>query len=146
MAKHREGAFRPEYIVPQTLLQWISESPKYDGVCYFSTHVAHVTKNPIPPCNFVFPARNIKPEGRCSHLRELFKLTEPVSWQLLRAIKIGPDYPSLVPGFEFEFVKGMIENYGPTEFGHVETKLRHLVAQTKLKIRQGEKSAGDVAE
>jgi len=147
VAKHRRGAFKAEYILPQFLLQWVAKQKTYDAICYFSTHVPAVTlPATVPVCNFVFASRDIKAKGRCSYLRALFKMTEPASWQLLRAIQVGPPLPRFIPQFDFEFVEGVTEGYGSTEFGKVESRLNQLAERIRLKIKQGDMFAGDVAE
>lgn len=140
MTRHRKGAFKPEYIVPQFLLQWAQESGCYDGVCYFSMHVPDLSPFALGDCNFVFPARDMKASGRCSHLRALFKMTEPVSWQLLRAMDAGAVTRPRIhyPEYDVEFIEGMPERYGSTEFGLVEERLHGLVFQAKSRIGRGE--------
>lgn len=127
VARHRSCPYKPEYIIPQLLLGWVTQHRDFDAICYFSTHVSPVTAKPLPPCNFVFPAREIRSAGRCPHLRRLFRMTEPYSWELLRAIAVDPLTPgAAVPNYEFEFIDGSSEQYAYTEFGIVETKLNKL--------------------
>lgn len=126
--KHRASAYKPEYIVPQTVLQWLTLEHNYDGICYFSTHVdAITTSEVIPPCNLVFPARVISPAGRCHHLRTKFKMTLPLNWQLVNAINVGSGSKT-IRHFDFEFLSGIREPYAETEFGRVEAKLNELAA------------------
>jgi hypothetical protein len=147
IVKHRDAAYKPEYIIPQLLLQWITKEDRFDGICYFSTHVEAVTYPPEPPCNFVFPAQKIKPKGRCARLRSLFKMTTPHSWQLLRAVQAGEGHTgSVIPFFDFEFIDGRKEPYYKTEFGDVESKLNKLAFDIYHRNRSGEPELGDVAE
>ncbi|MDY3553748.1 RES domain-containing protein [Gemmata sp. JC717] len=144
---HRSAPFKPEYILPQIVLQWVSKNHKFDGVCYFSTHVAAVTRLPLPPCNIIFPARGFKARGRCEWLRERFKMTEPHPWELLRAVKIeegGGYFPP--PSFQFEFVKGKPEMYYKTEFGLVQMRLNKLAYDIARRNADGELDLGTVAE
>lgn len=43
--KHREDSFKPEYIVPQLLLQWIRNNQEIDGIRFSSTHIVSPPKN-----------------------------------------------------------------------------------------------------
>ncbi len=72
--------FKPEYVVPQLILQWLTTETTLDGVRYFSTKVENYFSSPSPASNFVFPARSSKPSGYCDHLASKFQLTDPVHW------------------------------------------------------------------
>jgi hypothetical protein len=148
IVKYPQMAYKPEYTIPQILLQWITREHDYDGICYFSTHVPRVTNDPRPVCNFIFPARDVKPKGRCPRLRDLFKLTEPYSWQLLRAIqaKRENEGAGMPPQFDFEFISGLKEQYGSTEFGMVQGKLTKLARDIIYRNENGEPDLGDVEE
>ncbi len=127
--KHINAAYKPEYMFPQLVLQWITKEHNYDGVCYFSTHVdAVTTTNVLAPCNLVFPVRSIQSTGRCDYLRTKFRLTEPHNWQLLSAINAGTG-GGYIEGFDFEFLNGTKEPYAETEFGRVQSKLNKLAVE-----------------
>jgi hypothetical protein len=144
---HRDASFKPEYIVPQLLLQWITKEHDFDGVCYFSTHVPQVTNHPIKTSNFVFPVKSVKGEGRCQFLRELFGMTDPKPWQLLRAVTLaGQIRPIDVPEGHFEFIEGVEEAYAGSDFGDVEMKLNRLAQITMQRVRDGDVLAGTVKE
>ncbi|WP_254511388.1 RES domain-containing protein [Anatilimnocola floriformis] len=147
VVKHRDSPYKPEYIFPQTILQWITKEHEFDGVCYFSTHVDAVTSIPLPPCNFVFPARQIKAKGRCGHLRSIFKMTSPHGWQLLSAIQAGEGMPGgVIPIFDFVFVDGRKEPYHATEFGGVQAKLNKLARDIRYTNESGDPALGDLAD
>ncbi len=148
IVRHRDASFKCEYIVPQLLLQWVAKEQQSDGVCYFSTHVKAVPNRASPVCNLVIPARDIKPTGRCSFLRSVFKMTEPQSWELLSAVHTGRMMPgSAVPRYlPFEFIEGQEENYADTGFGNVEIKLNRLALDCDFMSRNGKPDLGDVLE
>lgn len=147
IVKHRDSPFKPEYIFPQTALQWVTKEHEFDGICYFSTHVEAVTNHPLPPCNLVFPARVIKAKGRCERLRSLFKMTSPHGWELMRAVQVGEGMPGhCVPTFDFVFVDGRKEPYYKTEFGNVQSKLNKIAHDTIFRNTNGEPDLGNVAE
>jgi hypothetical protein len=147
IVKHRDSFFKSEYIIPQILLQWITAERAFDGICYSSTHVSALAPldRPKVVCNFVFPAQQKRPDGRCSFLRQLFKMTEPQSWQLLAALGVPfARFQVRAPYFDFEFVNRITQQYAETEFGRVEYRLDCLVAAIKHENTVRDKSLGDV--
>ena len=84
IVRHRDSPFKPEYLIPQMLLQWVRNSNDFDGICYSSTNVrVSSPEYPLALCNCAFPAKVVKPVGRCEHLCSMFKMTPPHGWQLL---------------------------------------------------------------
>jgi hypothetical protein len=120
-----DGSFYPQYIVPQMLLQWVCDERKVDGIRYFSTRTP---RGGYPYYNCAFPARNITHHGRCSYLRERFKLTDPISWSILREIDIrsfidaGPsNWGTFIP-----VSKDIQFGYAQTGFYIAEQTLKYL--------------------
>lgn len=147
IVKHKDSPFKPEYIFPQITLQWVTKDCQFDGICYFSTHVEEVTQDPLPPCNLVFPARIIKATGRCDRLRNLFRMTSPHGWELMRAVQVGEGMPAdCVPNFHFAFVDGRKEPYYKTEFGNIQSKLNKMAQDIITRNKYGEPDLGMVAE
>lgn len=144
--KYPADAFKPEYILPQVLLQWVSQQPDLDGVRYFSTHIDCVSDNPHWTCNYVFPARVMAAQGRCTRLRTLFKMTEPVNWQLLSTLNLGGIMGGSFDTFDFEFIRGIREPYGNTEFGLVQCRLNELANRIRHFNQQpgGNPTLGDL--
>lgn len=127
--QNRAAPFKPEYIVPQILLQWITqEKEEIDGICYPSAHVnGPADENRIPVCNFVFPSRRIAADGYCSHLSGKFHMTLPQNCQLLKAVNAGDDINVHAwPTYKFEFIAGRPEDYRRTDFGAIEARLNKL--------------------
>ncbi len=144
--RYPDAPFKPEYIIPQILLQWISQQEDIDGIRYFSTHVDWIHDDPHWNCNYVFPAKKFSEKGRCSHLRSLFKLTEPASWQLLLAsgmegVRTGGDM--LV---ECQLAPGVTGRYGFSDFGKLEARLNTRADSIRRQIAQpgGKPELGDV--
>jgi len=146
VVKHRDSPFKPEYIIPQILLQWITKEHQFDGVCYFSMHVPAVVPGAtLVPCNLVFPARTSYPNGRCTYLRELFRMSEPHPWEVLRAVHAGEGVLGAAPpGFDFEFLEGKPEPYYATEFGKIETTLNRIAHDVLAANQAGDLDAGMV--
>jgi hypothetical protein len=76
--------FKPEYIVPQLLLQYITDQDGKDaaGIMYPSTKVNYDKIQGVPAYNYVFPVKQIQSNGYCSDLANVFALTNPTSTEL----------------------------------------------------------------
>lgn len=79
---HKESSFKPEYIIPQFLLQWIVNNKELDGVRFFSTKY----NGKIPVLHFgnfsnlVIPIKKSNNKGFCNELKTKIKLTSPLSY------------------------------------------------------------------
>ena len=138
------GHFKPEHIIPQLLLQWVSVKHELDGIKYMSTRTmpeeyrgfgSHV--------NYVLPVKKIEKEGVCKILASKIKLTESVSWQLLSIsnphlvsqkttkeeleIRVKKSMPSIM---EIELTKGKATKYFQTAFGKMEIELCKMEASS----------------
>ena len=84
---HPESDFKPEYIIPQLLMQCLVKYNKdngnaIDGIKYDSIHIFN--KDSFYSCNetgheslyenYVFPAKKVEEEGQCEKLKEIFSL------------------------------------------------------------------------
>jgi hypothetical protein len=144
--KHRNAPFKPEYVISQMVLQWVTQNHGFDGLAYFSTHVRAVPqKHPLPACNVVVPAKNVTAAGRCERLCDIFKMTDPFGWQLLSSINVGEGTGgATIPIYDLEFIEGVEEPYYKTEFGMVQTRLNKLVTRTIQQNNAGAATIGDV--
>lgn len=80
--KNTNDTFKPEYIIPQLLLQWVSNRSEFHGICYFSVNTLHNKENYVLNQNIVIPVKSVKKEGYCSSLISMFRLTESAPWQI----------------------------------------------------------------
>lgn len=129
IVKYPEAPYKPEYIIPQMVLQWVTENKGVDGVCYFSSHVRSISnKIPQQACNFVFPAQEVTATGHCAKLCGFFEITQPCGWQLLRAINNLDDYVTISGGMEWKLrlLGNREDQYAFTDFANIETKLSKL--------------------
>lgn len=119
-------SFKPEYIIPQILLQQIIDSPGIDGIMYTSVH-----KNKdysFPDCvftNYVIPVKEYSIDYRfCPKLCESFKITKPTCEEYLK-IQHGSD---LAPNSDTIYIdekwslsmKNAVYNYNRSLFGNIE--------------------------
>ena len=75
--------FKPEYIIPQLVLQWVVATQKLDGIQYKSNRVSASNHNLGTFTNIVMPVKQVSEKNYCSELIKAIKLTNPISWQLL---------------------------------------------------------------
>ncbi|MGQ0739843.1 MAG: hypothetical protein ACT4OJ_12360 [Bacteroidota bacterium] len=138
--KKDKGAFKPEYIFPQFLLQWVSHTKKFDGVKYFSVE-ANMFQNfdYSKLINYAIPVKTTLSKGYCKDLKDSFSLTKPVSWEVLTIInpqitnhdqekfsknitKLGLD----VTGSIFKLIDGKPVLYCHSIFGKLEIELAEM--------------------
>lgn len=68
--------FKPEYIIPQLLMQFTGEEKsKFNSIIYSSTKAE---SNTMKSLNIVIPVRTIKDSGFCDELKDAIELTEPI--------------------------------------------------------------------
>lgn len=138
--KEPQGTFKPEYIFPQFLLQWVTQNKRIDGIKYFSVE-AHVSAkiDHSKLVNYALPVKTFGTKGLCASLVDSFSLTEPISWEMLttsnpeifnhdnaklkRVIhRLGQD--SLLG--QLELVKGKKVSYWHTVFGKMEMEMTEM--------------------
>lgn len=83
--KNIDSSFKPEYIIPQILLEWVKEpdNKEIDGIKFISTKVKSVNndyRNFFS--NLAIPVKTSREKGFCANLIEKFYLTNPISWQV----------------------------------------------------------------
>jgi hypothetical protein len=82
--------FNIEYIIPNMLLQWISNEKEHiDGIRYFSTKMKHDRYDSIG-INTVFPPKKNKDsmKGFCPILKDTFSFTAPISWSMINTFPL----------------------------------------------------------
>lgn len=83
IVKHRGNPFKPEYIIPQMLLQWVVNNKELDGIRFFSTKA----NGSVPILHFgnlsnlVIPIKKSKKSGLCDNLKKRISITNPVSYE-----------------------------------------------------------------
>jgi len=141
--KNREAIFKPEYIFPQFIMQWISEND-INCVQYISTQLDfnHFdNKMFFYFCNVAIPAKTTNKSGYCSYLKKEIKLTDSISWATLLASYPDLKFPSkekktfdcLTKSLqEIEIIKNQKVKYSDTIFGKMESFLVDNMEATNL--------------
>jgi hypothetical protein len=127
-----KAIFKPEYIIPQLLLQWVRNSKNIDGIRYWSTHL---NQSPLTfrgeLHNIVIPVKTSKEKGLCNKLTSLFTSTQATSWQSKQILFSNANfmssreyYESLNEKVEYiELIPGRKSQYGYSVFGELEKHL-----------------------
>ena len=129
-----QDTFKPEYIIPQLLLQWISEKD-IDGIAYSSTHIRLDEWNSFGLFhNYVFPVKEVRASGQCSVLKQKFTMTEVLPMNILDIASFGGTLygtesisTDLNKAIEsIEMVKGYPQPYSTTRLAELEFALTKL--------------------
>jgi hypothetical protein len=123
--KTPEAPFKPEYIIPQLLLQYIAREKKYDGIIYSSTRINATKVDPKKCFNVVLPVQKKgKNSDYCEILKEKILVSEPISIKFYKTT-IHKGFSSTDP-HDFELVKGLSTHYMFTDFGYIERAVNKL--------------------
>jgi hypothetical protein len=132
--KYPDDSFKPEYIVPQLLLQWVRmNNSDVDGIAYQTTHIDFNNKQFKGEfMNIVLPVKENKTKGLCNVLANKFKMTEATSVQLSQISSGGNASMYSFEGEntglnkviqKVELANGRIHKYSDTIFGSLEREL-----------------------
>jgi RES domain len=140
-AKFPNDQFKPEYIFPQLLLQWIRNNKEWAGIKYNSTHIHYDEKTAYKYQNYnvVMPVKTNQKNGHCPELKKLFSSSQSISFQLMNIALGGEIYlnsDTLVNDLDkklpqLEFHLGKKYPYSHTLLGKMELFLDGL-SVTKL--------------
>jgi hypothetical protein len=128
--------FKPEYIIPQLVLQWVVSVEEVDGLKYKSNRIKSGAQNVGSFTNIVIPVKEIASTGYCSTLLKKIKMTSPVSWTILEVtdpkrgflngIKQDLDPETLRRASFIEIINGEQTIYSESKFGLLEEKLKTM--------------------
>lgn len=137
------ASFKPEYIIPQLLLQWIAKQ-NLDGIKYSSTHIQVGERQHTGEFyNLVLPVKSFeKDEGYCPVLAGLFRSTQVLPMQLTQLATttgsfMGQETISTAVNkdiYSLELIKGMEQPYWHTSFGMLEHALKGLDLESVLDV------------
>lgn len=135
----KNASFKPEYIIPQLLLQIVRNEKELNGIRFSSTHIdLNTSRSEGNFYNFAVPVKEGGSFGHCKTLLKMFEMTEVVPWQLLEVFSridmgttsMGSEYRQRENVSRIELIKGsspIAYQYSP--FGKLEITLDHM--QTK---------------
>lgn len=138
MVTNENAPFKHEYIFPQFLLQWVTAEKGVDGIKYFSVKSNSYDEEDYSQfINYVFPPKKMDYGNYCSHLKESFKLSDSVSFEIFKLadpnlIFINQEwlekakYKVKIDPIKLELIKGYPMPYTHTLFGKMELLMRNL--------------------
>ena len=134
IVKKPGDVFKPEYIIPQLLLQWVVATQKADGVAYRSNRVKISPWNVGTFSNIVLPAKRILNAGFCPELSKAIKFTPPIAAQFLDIAGTRPSrgrisISDLQRAQFIELFDGEKTVYSETKFGELERRLARIRAK-----------------
>jgi len=131
--RNYDDYFKPEYIIPQLLLQWVRKNNRIDGISYQTTHINfNESSSKGEFLNIVLPVKENKTRGLCSELENKFLMTESTSVQLNQCSTSGLIDGGNVIRYrnrnveEIELIEGVPTNYDISIFGQLEEVLSKM--------------------
>ena len=123
---YNDSVFKPEYIFPQLLLEWIvtDKWAHFDGIIYNSTKKPSLLEKftskidkKMKLKNYVIPARVLKAKGFCEESKNKLKLTDP----------LNIDLENLTDPNSFNSSSDLTDQpYANSIFGRIENKLENF--------------------
>lgn len=138
---NRESSFKPEYIVPQLVLQIVRNEKRWDGIRFSSTHVDLNSMKGAKGSfyNFVLPVKENKNFGYCDKLTEQFEMTDAVPWQIVdiftkpQGSSLGTTDTTPYQVQVIELIPGKTLAYQYSIFGNLEKKL-YSMTSTEIQL------------
>jgi len=138
--ENRLGTFVPEYIVPQLVLQWVSQRKEVDGIRYFSVRMPSKGFHVLAHSNCVFPVQTSSHSGYCPILKRHFSLTDPIPLDVLRNLNLNHStvMTRSIPNAwaQVKLNEDLDIPYSQTEFFNAESKLEHLISESSDRCRR----------
>lgn len=139
VVKYRDSPFKPEYIIPQLLLQWVVNNKELDGIRFFSTKY----NGSVPILHFgnfsnlVIPIKKSKNKGLCDELKKKIKLTNPLSYMFATIVlpqmtneKVSiEDMKISMKPITLQLSEDLKAPYQNTKFGQIERILQEVEAK-----------------
>lgn len=119
--KNRNDVFKPEYIVPQLVLQYVRES-SIDGVRYFSMHFGKENHDLSLGSNWVFPPKQSQPSGHCPILKSMFKVSYPLDWKFSINVNLPSQYNKVL-NKPIHLPNGKTLYYHDSKFAELDARL-----------------------
>lgn len=94
--KDRNANFKPEYIIPQMLLEYVIQNNRIDGIKFPSTKINYNNLKNVPAYNYIFPIKKSQDFDYCPILKEKFILSEPSSLELEELLNNPVKQPTIL--------------------------------------------------
>ena len=125
---HKVGAFKPEYIIPQLLMQYVVQNTDIDGIKFPSTKLDYSSIEGFAAYNYVFPIKKSSKNGYCDDLMDKFHVSQPTSLEY-EDLMFNTNQSFVGVGLinkheKIEIIKGVKRSYGYSSFGKIESALK----------------------
>lgn len=133
--KFKKSIFRPEYLLPHLLLEWVKQNPAYDGIKYLSTKTSLLSPKSINQItnfyNCVVPVKDYKDNGYSEALSEKIRWSEPINYNVLKLLNALPivEYKEFEVSNDFGFYRNFYK-YESTIFWQLEKILLNMKDRT----------------
>ncbi|WP_400260903.1 hypothetical protein ACFX5U_12535 [Sphingobacterium sp. SG20118] len=143
--QHFSDPFKPEYIIPQLLMQWIKKDTNVDGIKYSSTNINPLFKHNAHLYNVVVPVKSTQQDsGLCQYLIDLFYSTQTLPFQLKQFVTQSDHFNSQGSCHatvnnevnQIELIKDSPEYYFKTIFGMMEHMLQGLNEDSVAEVKE----------
>lgn len=129
-----DAAFKPEYIIPQMVLQWVKNEKRHEAIKFSSTHIdQNRTQTTGEFFNLVMPVITDCDYGHCIEIKKIFTSTEVLSWQLYHASSGGPNSQNWGVSHsinddvkDIEFISGVLTPYEHSSLAALEHQLNNM--------------------
>lgn len=138
-----EYHFKPQYTIPQMLLEWVRENKRINGIIYPTVVPAIKSVSPLDHhYNYAFPVQKVQKTGHCNILKKHIRVTPPISIKREKFVNEDIFGTNFEPDFDYfkskvsfsnmesrRFMMKIIDEsmneipYGNTIFMEVEMKL-----------------------
>jgi hypothetical protein len=125
--QNKTADFKPEYIIPQLLLEQITKEETIDGIKFLSSKVDYSKIQGVPAYNYVFPPKSVVKDGFCAELLDCFQSTAPTSFGLEKLFSSESKYSFNENEYvgDLEIIEEKQTNYHSTSFGMLEYRLKN---------------------
>jgi hypothetical protein len=129
---NHDDVFKPEYIIPQMLLQWITTNSIFKGINYTSSHIDTTDSNYRHSFeNYVIPAKTSNNEY-CKKLTRMFRMSEPLSEKVNDLVSDPFDDVGLISDYKNMHIHSLKKDdgyqleYNRTRFAALERALHQI--------------------
>ena len=129
--KHPNSPFKPEYLLPQGLMSFVTHNKDIDAVAFPSSKTAVQSYDQVgPSMNYAFPISGEVASGYDPKLKSLFRSTPPVQWTVLASLNyFTADQRTW---HQIEIAPGISVPQDSTAFGKAEANLVSIAQKIQL--------------
>ena len=129
--KHPNSPFKPEYLLPQGLMSFVTHNKDIDAVAFPSSKVSVQSYDQVgPSTNYAFPISGEVANGYDPKLKGLFRSTPPVQWTTLASLDYATAHDRA--RHNVEIAPGISVPHESTAFGKAEANLVSIAHKIQM--------------